>query len=207
MSAEAKIFPADEATPSRAEVARRFGAIKQVLGTIDLNQEGGATAIEIIFGRDDVGRLVQMPVTYREEEIDADGTLTTITHEEQGTRYVTAALSDPVAVTEIIRTIIQGGQPTLHADGNERDYFVTGSGDKPDAEITDTEISEATRQRARGTIKIDGQVYSYLLRMTNLPHPQRPPSTDYSTPALRLTAGLSGEAGVVIAELVLSDGL
>lgn len=213
MSGIAQIFPNAELNPTKAEIAKRFGAIVNVEGSARIADPAHEVGIEIILGTDESGRLMQLPMTYRPSPVDEQGTLTEMEHSELGKRWVTAALSDNVAVTEIIRTIVQGDDGAQHSDGPPPAFLLRGSGNRTDAKVVEAQIAESTRQRAVGTVTIDDQVRGYLLRMTNLPHPAQSGGslgTDYSTARLRLTARRADDseaAALVIAELIFPDGL
>ncbi|AWB81014.1 hypothetical protein C3B44_00505 [Corynebacterium yudongzhengii] len=217
MSGTAEIYPDAELNPTKEDIAARYGGIKTLIGTARIVDPAGKVGIEIYFGGEDSSRqrLIQLPVTYRENEIDPEGTLTEMEHNILGKRFVTNALHDPVAVTEIIRTIVQGDDGAAHSDGPAPAFRLQGSGDEPETTVEEAQIAEATRQRAVGTVTVNGEVLSYKLRMTNLPHPFRRGETGYSTSRLHLTATPanagsdtdSDDDALVIAELVLSDGL
>lgn len=211
MSGIAEIYPDAQLSPTKEEIARRYSAIEHLQGSARLIDPAGEVGIEFLFGNDDSSRhrLIQFPVTYRPTEIEPEGTLTEMEHSVLGHRYVTNALHDPVAVTEIIRTIVHGDTGADLSTGEPTKFSVKGSGQEPDKQIEAAQIAEATRQRAVGTVTVNGHVQSYLLRMSNLPHPFRRGTTGYSTSKLNLTVTPTDGEGdeLVIAELVLSDGL
>lgn len=106
MSGVAEILDA-EITPSKAEAARNWWPGFEELGAFRLVDPEGEVGIEFLIGRDGIDRLIQLPVTYRSEPL-ADGQVATIEHSVLGTRYVAKALSDPVAVGEVVRVILAG---------------------------------------------------------------------------------------------------
>lgn len=210
MSGTAKLYPDAELNPTKAELAQNFASIKDLQGSARLVDPEGEVGIEFHFGLDDSGRLIQLPVTYRSAELSEQATLTTLEHSELGKRWVSSGLSDPVAVTQIIRTIVQGDDGAEFSDGPGPQFLIRGSGEQPEAEVVDAQIAEATRQRAVGTVTVDGKVLSYRLRISALPVPARSASTDYGTSRLHLTAVPAQDpeaTPVIIAELMLSDGL
>lgn len=210
MSGTAELYPDAELNPTKSELAQNFAAITDLQGSARLVDPEGEVGIEFHFGLDDSGRLIHLPVTYRSAELSEQATLTTMEHSELGTRWVSAALSDPVAVTQIIRAIVQGDDGAEFSDGPGPQFLIKGSGDEPETDVVDAQIAEATRQRAVGTVTVGGEVQSYRLRISALPAPARSASTDYGTSRLHLSAVPAGDPGatpVVIAELALSDGL
>lgn len=216
MSGTAEIYPDAELNPTKEEIARRYSPIENMLGTARLVDPAGEVGIEFIFGNDDSSRhrLIQFPVTYRPSEISPEGTLTEMEHNILGRRYVTNALHDTVAVTEIIRAIVHGDDGAEYSDGPAPAFAIQGSGNEPEKQIEEAQIADATRQRAVGTVTVDGQVQSFLLRMSNLPQPFKRGTTGYSTSKLHMTVSPAPgsdenaiEGDLVIAELVLSDGL
>lgn len=213
MSGIAHIYPDAELQPTKAEIAKKFGAIDQIEGSARIVDPAGEVGIEILLGNDESGRLMQLPLTYRPSKISDHATLTEMDHSELGKRWVTAALSDNVAVTEIIRTILQGDDGAAHSDGPPPQFLLRGTGKKTETTVEEAQIAESTRQRAVGTVTVDDKVRGYLLRMTNLPHPAQSGGalgTDYSTARLNLTATRADapdEAPLVIAELIFPDGL
>lgn len=211
MSGTAEIYPDAVLDPTKEDIARRYSPIETVLGSARLVDPAGEVGIEFLFGHDGSSRhrLIQFPVTYRPSEITPEGTLTEIEHSVLGHRFVTTALHDSVAVTEIIRAIVHGDDGAEYSEGPGPEFVIKGSGTEPEKRIEEAQIADATRQRAVGTITVDGHVQSFLLRMSNLPHPFKRGTTGYSTSKLHMTVvPATGEGEeLIIAELVLSDGL
>lgn len=172
-------------------IAHRFGGIENSLGSVKIG------ALEIFFGTDLSGRLIQLPVTWRDQEIDREATLV-----EQDGQFVSSALHDGEAVTALLQLILQGESLS---DGA---WSVTGSSSRVvGQEVKEAQIAEATRQRSIGTVTIGDQVRTFLLRMTNLPHRKRSASTDYDTTRLHLRAQHKEDEPVIIAELILDDAM
>ena len=172
-------------------IVHRFGGIENDLGSVKMN------ALKIFFGTDLSGRLIQLPVTFREDEISREATLV-----EQHGQFVSSAMHDSEAVTALIRFILNGD----HSDHDE--WVLDGSSSRVAGEkVEAAQIAEATRQRSIGTITVGDQVRTFLLRMPNLPKRKRPSSTDYDTARLNLRAQYREDEPVIIAELVLDDAL
>lgn len=210
MSGTAKLYADADLSPTKAELVEKFGAIKNPQGSARLVDPDGDVGIEFHFGLDDSGRLLLLPVTYRGAELNERATLTTMDHSVLGKRWVSAALSDPVAVTQIIRAIVQGDDGAEFSDGPGPQFLIRGSGKEADLDVVDAQIADSTRQHAVGTVTIGGTLQSYRLRIAVLPEPVRGASTDYGTPTLHMTAVPADNPDakpVVIAELVLSDGI
>lgn len=205
MSGTAHIYDAD-INPTKQEIAARYGAITSYDGSYRLvDFEGDQVGIEVYVGRDIEGRFSQMPVTYRSAEIDPLATLTTMEHSVLGQRYVSNALADPVAVREFIRTIITGDDGAAYSNGATPTLDVRGSGEEPDVTVGEVKLTESTRQRAVGTVVIDGARRSFKLRMPNLLKPARINATGYTTTKLRLTGTTGNGDEVITAEFAWLD--
>ncbi|GAB3947588.1 CG0192 family protein [Corynebacterium tapiri] len=214
MSGTAQIYADAQLTPTKQEIALEHGAIQELIGSARLLDPAGEVGIEFLFGNDEFGRLRQLPVTYRSAEVGDRATLTTLEHSELGTRWVSVALGDSVAVTAIIRAIVTAGEGAAYSAG-EPAFDLQGSGGDEgsgDSQVQEAQIAEFSTQRAQGTVTIDGAVRGYILRMSNLPHAPRsaggPTGTDYSTSRLNLVATpRHGECRepLVLAELVLTE--
>lgn len=207
MSGTAHIYDA-ELNPTKDELARRFAGFDEVVGSWRLVDPDDVVGIEILVGHDFYGRVLQLPVTYRpiEAALDEGVTFTEMDHNILGRRAVTMATADPVAVREMIRTIIASdtsadfslGSPVLTAHGSGC------VADDPISEVSEVELREYTRQRASGVALVDGAHRNFVLRIAAQPGPARPSSTGYQTPKLRLTTTapeLFGDAEVVLADL------
>ncbi|HKM24427.1 MAG TPA: hypothetical protein VJY40_02155, partial [Corynebacterium sp.] len=116
MSGEALIYDA-ELDPTKEDIAARYAGIVTLLGSYRLVDPDGEVGIEVLIGSDLDGRGVQLPLTYRSSELDDSHTLIEVDHSVLGRRYVSNALGDPVAVTQIIRTILEGDDGATRSDG------------------------------------------------------------------------------------------
>lgn len=206
MSGTAKIYTDAVTDPTKPDLVRRWGPIVDLLGSYRLVDPEGEVGIEVHVGTDMEGRLMQMPVSYRAEELDnKEATLTPMSHNILGLRYVSNALGDPVAVREIVRTIITGDDGAAYSDGPGPYLDVRGSGEEKDAEVGEIKISEFTRQRCLGTVMIDGATRSFKLRMSNLLGPARNVARGHTTSKLRLTGTNPDGIEYICAELSWRD--
>ena len=78
--------------------------------------------------RETDGALLQFPVTYREQRISDTHEVGTTEHSHLGTRHITKIVADPVAVTEIIRVILEGDTNVQRSDGKTSPYEIRGTG-------------------------------------------------------------------------------
>lgn len=205
MSGTAHIYDA-EISPTKQEIVATYGALTSYEGSYRLvDFDGDEVGIEIHIGRDIEGRLSQMPVSYRSAEIEPLATLTTMEHSVLGKRWVSNAMADPVAVREFIRTIVSGDDGAAFSNGVTPALAVRGSGEDTNAAVGEVKISEYTRQRALGTVMVDGNRRSFKLRMSNLLKPARVNATGYTTSKLRLTGTTADGDEVISAELSWGD--
>lgn len=168
MSGIAKMYDTT-VVPSKEEVARSWAGSINLQGSyrlVDLDK--GEVGVEVLIATDDDGRLVQVPFSYRSEEVDPQHTLSVIEHGVLGKRWITNALGDPVAVRELIRTIITGDDGAERDDGVAAYLDIRGTGTEKDAELSDVTLTEVTRQRAVGTVNYNGQRRQFLLRLPNV---------------------------------------
>lgn len=166
MSGIAQVYDA-ELNPSKDQIADTFGGLRSILGSYRLVDREDEVGIEALIGEDIDGRLVQLPLSYRSAEIDPEHTLTDLEHSVLGDRVVSNALGDPVAVRELIRTIITGDDGAAYSDGTVPYLDLRGSGSyyAEDSVCGEVKIAEASRQRAIGTVEINGLVRSFGLRL------------------------------------------
>ena len=108
-----------------------------LVGAYRFDDPAGDVGIETHLIATPDGRVIQMPLTYRAAPLDGaeDWLITTLEHSALGTRWVYDGCGDPVYVSELVRTIIEGDTQVelevLTPDGTiERDntVFVQGSG-------------------------------------------------------------------------------
>ena len=219
MSGTAQIYDA-VLHPTKEEFTARFGAVVTLLGSYRLVDPADEVGIEIHIGRDGEGRLVQMPTTYRAEELDPAATFCSVDHSVLGTRWVSNALGDPVAVAQIIRTIVQGDDGAAYSNDSGPIVDVLGTGDPKapegepgsvveDLEVGKVKLQEYTRQRAVGTVEIGDHVRSFELRLPNLLQTERTVARGFTTPRMHLTATPKDERlgtdDLIVAELYWGD--
>ena len=113
----AEIHSTATLTPSKDEMCAQFSDIAQRLGSYRAVDPAGEVGIEVIVGESNDGRLVQLPVTYRASSDALPGEIMTIHHSVLGSRSVSYATSDPVAITEFIRLIMTGEKCADYSEG------------------------------------------------------------------------------------------
>ena len=206
MSGEALIYDA-ELTPDKDEIAARCAGIVTLLGSYRLVDPDGEVGIEVLIGSDLDGRGVQLPLTYRSEELSPEHTLIEMEHSVLGHRYVSNALGDPVAVAQVIRTILEGDDGATRSDGVPAALDIRGSGDHEKVVIEDLVLTEVTRQRAVGRVKVDGSVRKFQLIIPRLLRRLNLTGVDANTARLHLVGWLPSmpEKQRVCAELSLRD--
>ncbi|GAC57934.1 hypothetical protein GOHSU_27_00700 [Gordonia hirsuta DSM 44140 = NBRC 16056] len=201
MSGVAVIYDA-ELSPTKEEIAARHAGIGALHGSYRLVDPDGVVGIEVLVGPDAQGRTAQFPVTYRPAEVDPAHTLTRMDHSVLGERWVTAALGDPVAVTQLLRTIVEGDDGARRSDGVPAVLELRGTGAEQDCPVTDVALAQVSADRVRGTAALGGQVRSFELV---LPQIVRELSGDADETVLRLLGRAPGspEHPQVLAELIL----
>lgn len=206
MSGVAKIYDA-ELNPTKEDIAARFGGIVSLLGSFRLVDWDDEVGIEVLIGSDLDGRHVQLPLTYRPSEVDPEHTLTEMDHSVLGRRWVSNALGDPVAVAQFIRTILEGDDGATRSDGVPAVLDLRGSGEQEKVDVRDVEFYEVTRQRAVGTVTLDGRVRSFQLRIPHLLRRLDSGGTSADTARLHLIGWLPAlpEKQRVVAELSIRD--
>lgn len=202
MSGIAQVYAA-ELNPTKPEIARAHGDIQEILGSYRLvDHRHGQVGIEALIGPDGTGALVQLPLSYRADEVAPEHTLTGLDHSVLGRRYVSGALADPVAVYEIIRTIVTGDDGADYSDGTTPYFDIRGSG-TGDAEIAAVTIGETSPELVAGTVEVDGEPRSFELRM-----PRRPAELPDGDSAGRFHLAAADPADparrVLLAELTLT---
>ena len=204
MSGEALIYDA-ELSPSKEEIAARFGGIVTLIGSYRLVDPEDEVGIEVLIGADLDGRTVQLPITYRPSEINPEHTLTEMEHSVLGRRWVSNALGDPVAVAQFIRTILEGDDGATRSDGVPAALDIRGSGTAEKVDVRDVELYEVTRQRAVGTVNMDGDVRSFQLRLPHMLRRLNSTGVDANTARLHIVGWLPSmpEKRRVVAELSL----
>ncbi|MEM9204220.1 MAG: hypothetical protein AAGC53_21480 [Actinomycetota bacterium] len=161
-------------TPSKPELIAAYlptvsgfqvtaGAIDH-LGAYRFDDPAGDVGIESHLVTVADGRTLHLPLTYRNEPLASadDWFVGTLEHSVLGTRYVYDAVADPVYVTELVRTILTGGEQVplvVHLpDGGtiERDNTVFVNGTGTASTIPAISIGGATREGAVTAIDLGG---------------------------------------------------
>ncbi|RNE48208.1 CG0192 family protein [Corynebacterium alimapuense] len=206
MSGIVQIYDA-ELNPTKEWIAASSGGVVTLLGSYRLADPAGKVGIEVLVGSDIDGRPVQLPLTYRAAELHSEHTLSEMEHSVLGRRWVSNALGDPVAVAAFIRVILEGDDAATRSDGVPAALVIRGSGDHSQVSVTEVELKEATRQRAIGTVVVDGQRKSFQLYLPHSLH--RLHSSDSEADPIRhnLIGWLPSmpEKQRVVAELSLED--
>jgi hypothetical protein len=192
-------------TPTKSELANKWLGSYRELGSYRFVDPQNEVGIEVLVGYDLDDRLVQLPVSYRSEELDPAHTLATMEHSVLGTRYVSNALGDPVAVREFIRTIVEADTGAQRSDGKPAALEVQGSGISDEVTLGEVVLQEVTRQRAVGEVEIDFQPHRFVLRVPHLLVPVGNPGTGHQVSRLRIT-GKKDERELLVAELSWLDG-
>lgn len=204
MTGVAEILKA-ELTPGKQEVLRAWWPNFAELGAFRLVDPAGEVGIDFVIGRDGIDRLIQLPVTYRSEPLPS-GLVGTMDHSLLGTRYVTRALHDPVAVGEVVRVILAGDTEAERSDGKTQFLHIQGTGQTPTTQVTDVVIEEATEERVYARAKINGVGRSFELRL-----PRRLLPVKYlrasRVPSPRNITGTTRDSDeqLVVAELIWRD--
>ena len=124
----AKIHPTATLSPTKAEILhQQFGPVTNI-GAFRFVDPNGKVGIETLLVRETDGALLQFPVTYREQRISDTHEVGTTEHSHLGTRHITKVVADPVAVTEIIRVILEGDTNVQRSDGKTSPYKIHGTG-------------------------------------------------------------------------------
>ena len=124
----AKIHPTATLNPTKAEILhQQFGPVTNI-GAFRFVDPNGKVGIETLLARETDGALLQFPVTYREQRISDTHEVGTTEHSHLGTRHITKIVADPVAVTEIIRVILEGDTNVQRSDGKTSPYEIRGTG-------------------------------------------------------------------------------
>ena len=124
----AKIHPTATLSPTKDEILhQQFGSVTSI-GAFRFVDPNGKVGIETLLVRETDGALLQFPVTYREQRISDTHEVGTTEHSHLGTRHITKIVADPVAVTEIIRVILEGDTNVQRSDGKTSTYEIRGTG-------------------------------------------------------------------------------
>ena len=124
----AKVYSTAVLNPTKAEILhQQFGPVTNI-GAFRFVDPNGKVGIETLLVRETDGALLQFPVTYREQRISDMHEVGTTEHSHLGTRHITKIVADPVAVTEIIRVILEGDTNVQRSDGKTSPYEIRGTG-------------------------------------------------------------------------------
>lgn len=124
----AKVYSTAILNPTKAEILhQQFGPVTNI-GAFRFVDPNGKVGIETLLVRETDGALLQFPVTYREQRISDTHEVGTAEHSHLGTRHITKIVADPVAVTEIIRVILEGDTNVQRSDGKTSPYEIRGTG-------------------------------------------------------------------------------
>jgi len=124
----AKVYSTAVLNPTKAEILhQQFGPVTNI-GAFRFVDPNGKVGIETLLVRETDGALLQFPVTYREQRISDTHEVGTTEHSHLGTRHITKIVADPVAVTEIIRVILEGDTNVQRSDGKTSPYEIRGTG-------------------------------------------------------------------------------
>ena len=124
----AKVYSTAVLNPTKDEILhQQFGPVTNI-GAFRFVDPNGKVGIETLLVRETDGALLQFPVTYREQRISDTHEVGTTEHSHLGTRHITKVVADPVAVTEIIRVILEGDTNVQRSDGKTSPYKIRGTG-------------------------------------------------------------------------------
>lgn len=197
-------------TPTKQEIAKKWLGRFVHEGSYRLVDPEGEVGIEVLIGFDDDGRLIQVPLTYRSALLDPAQSLGTMEHSVLGTRYVSNALGDPVAVAEFIRVIVDGEEGAEYSNGTQPALNIIGSGQRPGdphREIGEVTLREVTRQRAVGWARVDGKNRGFILRVPQILVPEWHQSRGHTVSPLRISGWTAQDPGtkLIVAELGWTD--
>lgn len=135
----------------------------EMIGSYRFDDPAGEVGLEVMLARLGDGRVVQVPLTYRDAAMDGgeDFWICTMSHSVLGDRWIHDGAGDPVFVAALVHAIRTGGSEApmqFQADGalQTRDPVVTvrGSGDAvaDETERTPTEWIGAETGRPRTVV-------------------------------------------------------
>ncbi|WCZ35212.1 MULTISPECIES: CG0192 family protein [Corynebacterium] len=162
--AEAIIYDAT-LSPTKDELVSAHSPIVELLGSYRVVDRNGEVGIEVLIGRDVNGALRQFGVSYRDAGAKLDDELTPMDHSVLGARSVAALTTDPVAVRELIQTILTGGEGASFSNGAPI-FAVRGTGQTSDVAVGAVEIEDHNEYTSIGSVDIDGEQQRYQLRIT-----------------------------------------
>ena len=163
----AKIHPTATLNPTKDEILhQQFGPVTNI-GAFRFVDPNGKVGIETLLVRETDGALLQFPVTYREQRISDTHEVGTTEHSDLGTRHITKIVADPVAVTEIIRVILEGDTNVQRSDGKTSPYEIRGTGTAGVDTLTlgNTHLKKIADTVVTGHIDVNGDHKAFSLSL------------------------------------------
>ena len=203
----AKIHPTATLNPTKDEILhQQFGPVTNI-GAFRFVDPNGKVGIETLLVRETDGALLQFPVTYREQRISDTHEVGTTEHSHLGTRHITKIVADPVAVTEIIRVILEGDTNVQRSDGKTSPYEIRGTGTAGVDTLTlgNTHLKKIADTVVTGHIDVNGNHKAFSLSLpTQVPVIPAAAADKNGMPETALI-GIDPETGdhYVFAELII----
>ena len=163
----AKIHPTATLNPTKDEILhQQFGPVTNI-GAFRFVDPNGKVGIETLLVRETDGALLQFPVTYREQRISDTHEVGTTEHSDLGTRHITKIVADPVAVTEVIRVILEGDTNVQRSDGKTSPYEIRGTGTAGVDTLTlgNTHLKKIADTVVTGHIDVNGNRKAFSLSL------------------------------------------
>ncbi len=183
-------------TPSKLELVGRWApeqrwfagepdAALETVASFRFDDPDGEVGVETLLVRAGDGPVLQVPLTYRNEEVPGAGhfLIGTLEHSVLGTRWVYDATGDPVYLGELARAILTGGtqvEQYYEVDGvrtpKDPTALVAGSGaGGVDVPTTHDDHVPATRNDLSSTLAETDRL-AFLIARAPLEHPLAPDS-------------------------------
>ncbi|MDO4762473.1 MAG: hypothetical protein Q4A31_11180 [Corynebacterium sp.] len=157
-------------SPTKAQMVEAVMGESTMWGAFRFVDPHGEVGIESILLRDgDVVR--QCAVTYRADHINPEHELCTMQHSVLGSRAVTRAVADPVAVLEFVRVILEGDTNAQRSDGilPPLDIRGTGTAGVDTLTLVDAELATITSDTVSGTCVRNGEKKHFQLHIPLVP--------------------------------------
>lgn len=202
----AKIHPTATLSPTKDEILhQQFGPVTSI-GAFRFVDPNGKVGIETLLVRETDGALLQFPVTYREQRISDTHEVGTTEHSDLGTRHITKIVADPVAVTEVIRVILEGDTNVQRSDGKTSPYEIRGTGTAGVDTLTlgNTHLKKIADTVVTGHIDVNGNRKAFSLSLPTQV-PVIPAAADKNGMPETALIGIDPETGdhYVFAELTI----
>ncbi len=202
----AKIHPTATLNPTKDEILhQQFGPVTNI-GAFRFVDPNGKVGIETLLVRETDGALLQFPVTYREQRISDTHEVGTTEHSDLGTRHITKIVADPVAVTEVIRVILEGDTNVQRSDGKTSPYEIRGTGTAGVDTLTlgNTHLKKIADTVVTGHIDVNGNRKAFSLSLPTQV-PVIPAAADKNGMPETALIGIDPETGdhYVFAELTI----